>query len=83
VIGEEGRALLARLLAQLSDAQIRDLFRASRIELLHQTMSDGSSGRREVTLDDWVELFKQKRDEITRHPGCPAERDTRVAVHTP
>ena len=83
VIGEEGRALLARQLAQLSDAQIRDLFRASRIELLHQTMSDGSSGRREVTLEDWVQLFKEKRDEITRHPGCPDQRGERVAVDNP
>jgi hypothetical protein len=83
VIGEEGRALLAGQMAQLSDAQIKDLFRASRIERLHQTMSDGSSGRREVTLDDWVELFKQKRDEITRHPGCPAERGAEAAVDAP
>jgi hypothetical protein len=83
VIGEEGRALLAGQLAQLSDAQIKDLFRASRIERLHQTMSDGSSGRREVTLEDWVELFKQKRDEITRHPGCPAERGAEAAVDKP
>jgi hypothetical protein len=83
VIGEEGRALLAGQLGQLSDVQIRDLFRASRVELLHQTMSDGSSGRREVTLEDWVELFKQKRDEITRHPGCPAERGAEAAVDKP
>jgi hypothetical protein len=46
-------------------------------------MSDGSSGRREVTLEDWVELFKQKRDEITRHPGCPAERGAEAAVDKP
>ena len=72
VISEAGRALLARQLEQLSDAQITDLFRAARIDRLHQTMSDGSSGRREVTVTDWVELFKQKRDEITKHPGCPA-----------
>jgi hypothetical protein len=83
VIGEEGRALLAGQLAQLSDAQIRDLFRAARLESLHQTMSDGSSGRREVTLEDWVELFKQKRDEITMHPGCPAERGAEAAVDKP
>ena len=83
VISEEGRALLAGQMKQLSDAQIKDLFRASRIELLHQTMSDGSSGRREVTLEDWVELFKKKRDEITRHPGCPARRGAQAAVEHP
>jgi hypothetical protein len=83
VIGEEGRALLAGQMTQLSDAQIRDLFRASRIELLHQSTSDGSSGSREVTMEDWVQLFKEKRDEITKHPGCPAQRDAQVAVDNP
>ena len=71
VIGEEGRALLARQMGQLSDAQIADLFRAARVEKLHQTTSDGSGGQRAVTVEDWVALFKKKRDEITRHPGCP------------
>jgi hypothetical protein len=74
VVGEEGRALLARLLGELSDAQIADLFRAARIEGLHQTMPDGASGRREVTVEDWVALFKKKRDEITHHPGCGTPR---------
>lgn len=74
-VGEEGRALLARQLGQLSDKQIADLFRAARIERLHQTMSDGASGRREVTIQDWVELFKKKRDEITKHPGCGRDDD--------
>jgi hypothetical protein len=71
IISEEGRALLARQMQQLSDTQIAELFRAARIEKLHQTTSDGSSGRREVTVEDWVALFKKKRDEITNHPGCP------------
>ncbi|HET6371934.1 MAG TPA: hypothetical protein VFG76_01415, partial [Candidatus Polarisedimenticolia bacterium] len=71
IISEEGRALLARQLEQLSDTQITDLFRAARIERLHETTSDGATGRRAVTLRDWVELFKKKRDEITKHPGCP------------
>jgi hypothetical protein len=67
VVGEEGRALLADRLNQLSDAQIADLFRAARIESLHETIRDGSSGRREVTVTDWVELFKAKRQEIAEH----------------
>jgi hypothetical protein len=74
VISEEGRALLAGQLDRLSDAQIADLFRAARIDRLHQTTDDGVSGRREVTLKDWVELFKKKRDEISKHPGCPAQQ---------
>lgn len=74
IISEEGRALLSKQMEQLSDTQIADLFRAARVERLHQTTSDGSGGRRAVTLEDWVTLFKKKRDEITRHPGCPAGR---------
>lgn len=69
-IGEEGRALLAGQLGRLSDAQIADLFRAARIERLHQTAEFADHVEREVTVDDWVELFKQKRSEITEHPGC-------------
>jgi hypothetical protein len=70
VISEEGRALLSEQLGKLSDAQIADLFRAARIERLHQKLQDGDHSEREVTIHDWVELFKQKRSEITEHPGC-------------
>jgi hypothetical protein len=70
LISEPGRALLAAQLDKLSDGQIADLFRAARIERLHQMLDDGAGGRREVTIDDWVELFKSKRSEITLHPGC-------------
>jgi hypothetical protein len=70
-IGEGGRALLAKQLAKLSDRQIADLFRAARIDRLHQMTTDADGTSREVTLHDWVELFKAKRAEITEHPGCP------------
>jgi hypothetical protein len=83
VISEAGRVLLARQMEQLSDAQIADLFRAARIERLHQTIPDGDSGRREVTLEDWVELFKKKRDEITKHPGCPTPRGAEASGNLP
>jgi hypothetical protein len=83
VISEAGRALLAKQMEQLSDNQIADLFRAARIDRLHQMISDGSSGHREVTLGDWVELFKKKRDEITKHPGCPTPRPAEASGGTP
>jgi hypothetical protein len=51
-IGEAGRQFLASRLLLLSDGQIRDLFRAARAE------------RRDDTIDDWVRVFKRKRDEI-------------------
>ena len=53
-ISEAGRKFLAGLLMQLSDRQIRDLFEVSQF-----TRRDKSS-----TVDDWVRVFKQKRDEI-------------------
>ena len=63
IIGEEGRALLAKQLERLSDRQIADLFRAARIDRLGQ-----------ATVEDWVRLFKLKRDEISEHTGCAASR---------
>jgi hypothetical protein len=83
VISEEGRALLAGQLEQLSDAQIAGLFRAARIERLHQTIPDGPAGRREVTVEDWVALFKEKRDEITKHPGCETHRRAGASGEVP
>ena len=53
-ISEAGRAFLASRLLQLSDRQIRDLFRAAMVE------------RRGGTVDDWVRVFKRKRDEIVK-----------------
>ena len=51
-IGEAGRKFLASRLLLLRDQQIRDLFRAAMAE------------RRGGAVDDWVLVFKRKRDEI-------------------
>ena len=53
-ISEGGRKFLADLLAQLTDQQLRDLFQVARF-----TKRDPK-----VSVDDWVRVFKQKRDEI-------------------
>ena len=53
-ISEAGRQFLAGRLLLLSDQQIRGLFRTA--------MAD----RRGGSLDDWVRVFKQKRDEIVQ-----------------
>jgi hypothetical protein len=58
-ISEAGRRFLASRLLLLSDRQIRDLFTAARAE------------RRGGTIDDWVRVFKRKRDEIVK-ARCPA-----------
>jgi hypothetical protein len=62
-ISEDGRRFLTELLVQLSDQQIRDLFEVSQF-----TRRDKTS-----TVDDWVRVFKQKRDEIAnRRCASPA-----------
>jgi hypothetical protein len=53
VISEAGRKFLSDLLAQLTDQQLHDLFEVSRFDV--------RSGH---SVDEWVEAFKHKRDEI-------------------
>ena len=61
-ISEQGRKFLAGLLMQLSDQQIRDLFEVSQF-----TRRDKSS-----TVDDWVRVFKEKREAIVSRTCTPA-----------
>ncbi len=67
-ISEEGRRFTAGLLCQLSDSQITDLFRAARVaEMPVHHNSDGSfkSGETEASIiQQWVDAFKQKREEL-------------------
>jgi hypothetical protein len=58
-VSEAGRKFLAGRLALLRDAQLRDLFTAARVERRKETI-DG----RQVTADDWVRVFKEKRAQI-------------------
>jgi hypothetical protein len=69
-ISEEGRKFLADRLMMLSDAQIRDLFTAARVERRGDTTKDAGGVSRPVTVDDWVRAFKDKRDQIVNH-RCP------------
>jgi hypothetical protein len=62
VISEEGRALLAGLLMQMSDDQLRGIFEAARIHLRPRDPGDGRSGF--ATVAEWVDAFKQKRAQI-------------------
>src|SRR5690606_21603998 len=61
VVSEEGRRLLADLLGQLSETQIRDLFLAAR---LHQQKPGW-------IIDQWVAVFKEKVQAISKH-RCPS-----------
>jgi hypothetical protein len=68
-ISETGRKFLADLLVQLSDVQLRDMFTAARIERQEQKIHT-PEGERRVTVDDWVQAFKKKRDEVVNQ-RCP------------
>jgi hypothetical protein len=61
-ISEEGRQFLAGLLTQLSDAQLRAMFEAARVQLRLRNPADLSSGF--PTVDEWVAAFKMKREQI-------------------
>jgi hypothetical protein len=65
-ISEEGRKFLANLLNQLTDQQIANLFIVARAEKTDETFSD-QGRKRDVTVDDWVQVFKRKRQEINDH----------------
>lgn len=62
-ISEEGRRFLADLLGNLSDNQLRDLFEVSRANLRLRSPTNPKSGV--ASIDDWVDVFKRKREEIT------------------
>jgi hypothetical protein len=61
-ISEDGRTFLADLLLRLSDSQIRDLFETARVTLRLRSPANALSGF--VTVNEWTDAFKRKRDEI-------------------
>lgn len=69
VVSEAGRRFLADLLLKLSDRQIRDMFAAGTID--KRGWSSPRHDKNNGTLDQWVQAFKHRRDEIAnRH--CPS-----------
>jgi len=65
-ISEAGRQFLANLMNQLSDVQIYDLFRVARADKTNDSIEvDGV--RRPVEIEDWVSVFKDKRQQINHH----------------
>jgi hypothetical protein len=64
-ISEAGRKFLAGLLVQLSDRQLRDLFETARFA------ERKTSTVRAATVEQWVDAFKEKRDQIVTRT-CPA-----------
>ena len=71
-ISEKGRAFLANLMNQLTDAQLRDLFEAARIKRRSANpSSDPAKDAPPASVDEWVKVFKTKRAQISDH-RCPA-----------
>ena len=70
-ISEAGRAFLAGLLVQLSDAQLRDLFETARVKRRSSDpSSDPDKDAPPARVNEWVTAFKQKRDQIVDQ-RCP------------
>ena len=66
-ISEAGRRHLASLLAQLSDAQLADLFAAARFDQPTGLLPSAAGA-----IDAWVRVFRQKADAISAGPACPS-----------
>ena len=66
VISEAGRKFLADRLATLTDAHIRALFEAGRVDQLGERMEWGDPATKQTYtgIDAWVAAFKHKRKEI-------------------
>jgi hypothetical protein len=70
-IHEAGRAFLAGLLVQLSDAQLRDLFETARVKRRSSDPShDPDEDAPNATVAEWVDAFKLKRAQIVDQ-RCP------------
>ena len=70
-IGEAGRAFLAGLLVQLSDAQLRDLFETARVKRRSSDPSgDPAKDGPPASVAEWVTAFKAKRTQIVDQ-RCP------------
>jgi len=63
VISEAGRAFLAKLLNQLSDAQMHDLFDVARVTMRPSAPDEKISFA--TSVDDWVTVLKRKRQEVS------------------
>jgi hypothetical protein len=60
MISEDGRRFAAGLLCQLSDAQLENLFKLSRVAELPENRNTSEA----VVIQQWVQAFKKKREEL-------------------
>ena len=64
-ISERGRRFLSKLLEQLSDAQLTDLFTAARFDKPRTALKGTTS------IPEWVRVFKSRVRAISEGPPCP------------
>ncbi len=64
-VSERGRRFLSKLLEQLSDAQLTDLFTAARFDKPRSALKGSAS------ISDWVRVFKSRVRAISEGPPCP------------
>jgi hypothetical protein len=64
-ISERGRRFLVDLLAQLTDAQLADLFSGARFDKHHRGLG------RPAPVSAWVRAFKQRLRALSDGPPCP------------
>jgi hypothetical protein len=64
-ISERGRRFLSRLLGELTDAQLTDLFVAARFD------QPRASFATTTPVSEWVRVFKQRVRAISEGPRCP------------
>ena len=64
-VSERGRSFLVKLLEQLSDAQLADLFAGARFDKPRSALN----GTRSVP--EWVRVFKSRVRTISEGPPCP------------
>jgi hypothetical protein len=64
-VSERGRRFLAKLLAELTDAQIADLFAGARFDKPRAALTSTNS------IPEWVGVFKTRVRAISEGPPCP------------
>ena len=64
-ISERGRRFLARLLGELTDAQLTDLFSGARFDKPRSAFKDTKP------VAEWVRVFKERLRAISEGPPCP------------
>ena len=69
-ISEPARAFLAERLDALSDTQIRELFSVAGLDGVGGEVEDDDGTAHAPGLDDWLQVFRAKRRQITEHT-CP------------